>query len=34
MTAVLDVRDLDVRFATPDGEVEAVNHVSFAVEPG
>jgi oligopeptide transport system ATP-binding protein len=34
MTAVLDIRDLDVRFATPDGEVDAVNHVSFAVEPG
>jgi oligopeptide transport system ATP-binding protein len=34
MTAVLDIRELDVRFATPDGEVEAVNHVSFAVDPG
>jgi oligopeptide transport system ATP-binding protein len=34
MTAVLDIRDLDVRFATPEGEVEAVNQVSFAVEPG
>ncbi|MEA2780654.1 MAG: oligopeptide transport system ATP-binding protein, partial [Rhodospirillaceae bacterium] len=33
MTAVLDVRDLEVRFATPDGEVEAVNKVSFTVEP-
>jgi oligopeptide transport system ATP-binding protein len=34
MGAVLDVRDLDVRFDTPDGTVEAVNKVSFAVEPG
>ena len=34
MTAVLDVRDLDVRFDTPDGAVEAVNKVSFTVEPG
>jgi oligopeptide transport system ATP-binding protein len=33
MTAVLDVRDLEVRFATPDGEVEAVNKVNFTVEP-
>ena len=34
MTAVLDVRDLEVRFATPDGAVEAVNKISFTVEPG
>jgi oligopeptide transport system ATP-binding protein len=33
LVAVLDVRDLDVRFATPDGTVEAVNKVSFTVEP-
>ncbi|MFC7332764.1 ABC transporter ATP-binding protein [Rhodocista pekingensis] len=31
MTAVLEVRDLQVRFATPDGEVSAVNSVSFDV---
>jgi oligopeptide transport system ATP-binding protein len=34
MTAVLEVRDLEVRFDTPDGTVEAVNKVSFTVEPG
>jgi oligopeptide transport system ATP-binding protein len=34
MTSVLDVRDLEVRFATPDGAVEAVNKVTFTVEPG
>jgi oligopeptide transport system ATP-binding protein len=34
LTSVLDVRDLEVRFATPDGVVEAVNHVSLTVEPG
>jgi len=33
LVAVLDVRDLEVRFATPDGTVEAVNKVSFTVEP-
>jgi oligopeptide transport system ATP-binding protein len=33
LTSVLDVRDLEVRFATPDGTVEAVNKVSFTVEP-
>ncbi|MEQ8964727.1 MAG: ATP-binding cassette domain-containing protein [Azospirillaceae bacterium] len=31
---VLDVGGLEVRFATPDGEVSAVNGVSFAVAPG
>jgi oligopeptide transport system ATP-binding protein len=34
LTSVLDVRDLEVRFATPDGTVEAVNNVTFTVEPG
>lgn len=34
MTAVLEVRDLKVRFATPDGEVSAVNGVSFDVNEG
>jgi len=34
MTAVLEVRDLQVRFATPDGEVSAVNGVSFDVNEG
>ena len=31
---VLDVRGLSTRFATPDGEVRAVNDVSFAVRAG
>jgi oligopeptide/dipeptide ABC transporter, ATP-binding protein, C-terminal domain len=31
---VLDIRDLEIRFATPDGVVEAANKVSLSVEPG
>jgi oligopeptide transport system ATP-binding protein len=31
---VLDIRDLEVRFATPDGVVEAVNKVTLSVEAG
>ena len=31
---VLAVNNLDVRFATPDGEVHAVKNVSFEVKPG
>jgi len=31
MSAVLEIRDLQVRFSTPDGEVSAVNGVSFDV---
>jgi oligopeptide transport system ATP-binding protein len=31
---VLDIRDLEVRFATPDGVVEAANKVSLTVESG
>ncbi len=34
MSAVLTVEDLSVRFATPDGEVSAVNGVSFDVSAG
>jgi len=34
MTAVLEVRDLEVRFETADGTVEAVNKVSFTIQPG
>ncbi len=34
MSAVLTVEDLSVRFATPDGEVSAVNGVSFDVQAG
>src|SRR3712207_5049943 len=33
-TALLDVRDLGVRFATPDGEVSAVNGLSFTLGRG
>ena len=32
--AVLDVRGLDTRFATPDGEVHAVNDISFHIGEG
>ncbi len=31
---VLSVRDFDVRFSTPDGEVHAVKRVSFDIEQG
>jgi oligopeptide transport system ATP-binding protein len=34
MAAVLEVEDLTTRFATPDGEVAAVNGVSFEIEAG
>ncbi|HEV2563223.1 MAG TPA: ABC transporter ATP-binding protein [Rhizomicrobium sp.] len=32
--ALLEVRDLDVRFATPDGEVHAVKKLSFDISEG
>ncbi len=31
---ILEVDNLDVRFATPDGEVHAVRGISLAIEPG
>ncbi|GAB4227098.1 MAG: ABC transporter ATP-binding protein [Kiloniellaceae bacterium] len=34
MTQVLEVNNLDTRFATPDGEVHAVNDVSFHIDEG
>jgi oligopeptide transport system ATP-binding protein len=34
MPVVLEVDDLSVRFATPEGEVAAVSQVSFAVDEG
>jgi oligopeptide transport system ATP-binding protein len=32
--ALLDVRDLQVRFDTPEGEVHAVSGIDFSLEPG
>ena len=32
--ALLEVKDLDVGFDTPDGEVKAVNKLNFSIEPG
>jgi peptide/nickel transport system ATP-binding protein len=34
MAALLEVRNLDVRFATPDGEVHAVDNLSFSIDRG
>jgi oligopeptide transport system ATP-binding protein len=34
MAALLEVENLNTRFHTPDGEVRAVNDVSFAIEAG
>ena len=34
MSKVLEVNNLDTRFATPDGEVHAVNDVSFHIQEG
>ncbi len=34
MSAVLEVTDLNTSFATPDGEVHAVNGVSFRINKG
>ncbi len=34
MAALLEVRNLNTRFATPDGDVKAVNDVSFAIAEG
>jgi oligopeptide transport system ATP-binding protein len=34
VTAILDIRNLDVRFATPDGEVAAVSDLSLALAQG
>ncbi len=33
-TPILEVRDLDVRFATPDGEVHAVKKANFSIDEG
>lgn len=32
--ALLEVRDLDIGFETPEGEVHAVNHLDFSLEAG
>jgi oligopeptide transport system ATP-binding protein len=34
MTAILDVRNLNTTFATPEGTVRAVNDVSFSIDAG
>lgn len=34
MPALLEIRDLDVRFATPDGDIHAVKKVSLDIEEG
>src|SRR5215475_1217094 len=34
MPPVLEIKDLEIRFRTPDGVVEAANKVSLTVEPG
>ncbi len=34
MKPLLEVKDLDVGFETPDGRVHAVNHLSFSIKPG
>jgi len=34
MTHLLNVQDLSARFHTPDGEVQAVNQLTFAIEEG
>ena len=34
MAALLEVENLNARFDTPDGEVKAVNDVSFAIAEG
>ena len=32
--ALLEIKDLDVRFATPDGEVHAVKNASLDIDAG
>jgi peptide/nickel transport system ATP-binding protein len=34
MTPLLEINDLNVRFTTPDGEVEAVKHASLTIREG